>query len=626
MKAHHFNGSVLKMKRLRKTWAVLATALLFLATLVTTWGGVTASTVSVSGLGAGDATVYDANGKNVTGQTDLSRFRAYTVKYRGSIADSTQINNGDTATFTLPSDVQIANTQTCNVYDQNGNVAGTATIQPGSQTGTITFNNDLHGKLNRQITLSVGVIGTTTTTTDNSNAPSTGNGNHPSGDTNPATLATAINKVGWYDKDDNNLIHWDIVANLHNANLKDPVITDNMGPGMELVQGSVKVQEGYYDNGTFTGAISAPNPQVTTNGSQITISVPSTNLAIHVSYEVKITNKDEANYENKATISAANLSQTGTDSATLPGELKGNVTFDEGGVTVLKEDATTKKPLAGAKFGLFTKDHQIVGEETTGADGEAHFGNLNSGDYVVKEIAAPSGYEINNQLYPVTVPDSTTAVNITVPDQKKAVSSSSLSKMSSSSSSSKKSSSSSSSSQSSSSSSKVVKSSSSSSSSRVISSSKSSSSTKVLSSSSSKSKSSSSSTKVVTPSSSTTSSKSSRSLKSVKASSTSSSSSSSSSTEVTVSSSSSVVKSEKSSSSVRSFVPVTPVQTPSSSATSTQRTENRSGAQQAAKSTSKHLQRMKGLPDTGDMVASGLVVAGMIVLAGAGFILVRHHH
>lgn len=605
------------MKRLRKTWAVLATALLFLATLVTTWGGVTASTVSVSGLGAGDATVYDANGKNVTGQTDLSRFRAYTVKYHGSIADSTQINNGDTATFTLPSDVQIANTQTCNVYDQNGNVAGTATIQPGSQTGTITFNNDLHGKLNRQITLSVGVIGTTTTTTDNSNAPSTGNGNHPSGDTNPATLATAINKVGWYDKDDNNLIHWDIVANLHNANLKDPVITDNMGPGMELVQGSVKVQEGYYDNGTFTGAISAPNPQVTTNGSQITISVPSTNLAIHVSYEVKITNKDEANYENKATISAANLSQTGTDSATLPGELKGNVTFDEGGVTVLKEDATTKKPLAGAKFGLFTKDHQIVGEETTGADGEAHFGNLNSGDYVVKEIAAPSGYEINNQLYPVTVPDSTTAVNITVPDQKKAVSSSSSSKMSSSSSSS---------SQSSSSSSKVVKSSSSSSSSRVISSSKSSSSTKVLSSSSSKSKSSSSSTKVVTPSSSTTSSKSSRSSKSVKASSTLSSSSSSSFTKVTVSSSSSVVKSEKSSSSVRSFVPVTPVQTTSSSATSTQRTENRSGAQQAAKSTSKHLQRMKGLPDTGDMVASGLVVAGMIVLAGAGFILVRHHH
>ena len=570
----------------------------------------------------------------MTGQTDLSRFRAYTVKYRGSIADSTQINNGDTATFTLPSDVQIANTQTCNVYDQNGNVAGTATIQPGSQTGTITFNNDLHGKLNRQITLSVGVIGTTTTTTDNSNTPSTGSGNHPSGDTNPATLATAINKVGWYDKDDNNLIHWDIVANLHNANLKDPVITDNMGPGMELVQGSVKVQEGYYDNGAFTGAISAPNPQVTTNGSQITISVPSTNLAIHVSYEVKITNKDEANYENKATISAANLSQTGTDSATLPGELKGNVTFDEGGVTVLKEDATTKKPLAGAKFGLFTKDHQIVDEETTGADGEAHFGNLNSGDYVVKEIAAPSGYEINNQLYPVTVPDSTTAVNITVPDQKKAVSSSS---------SSKKSSSSSSSSQSSSSSSKVVKSSSSSSSSRVISSSKSSSSTKVLSSSSSKSKSSSSSTKVVTPSSSTTSSKSSRSLKSVKASSTSSSSSSSSSTEVTVSSSSSVVKSEKSSSSVRGFVPVESTTSSSSSKASSarafqlvapvhtkassQRAEHRSGdAQQAAKSISKHLQRMKGLPDTGDMVASGLVVAGMIVLAGAGFILVRHHH
>lgn len=398
-----------------------------------------ASTVNISGLDAGSAVVTDDTGKIVTGQNDLSKFRAYTVKYQGSIPDSTQINNGDTAIFTVPNNVQIATDQSCNVYDQNGNIAGTASIQAGSHTGVITFNNDLHGKLSRTISLSIGVIGTTTTTTNNSNVPGQGSGNTPSGDNNPGALATAINKVGWFDKTNPDIIHWDIVANIHNANLTDPVITDNMGPGMELVPGSVEVQEGYYVNGAFTGAIDAPNPQVTTNGSEMKISLPSTNLAIHVSYEAKITNTNESQYSNKATISAANLTQTGTDSATLPGTLKGDVTYKQGGINVMKVDANTNKPLAGAKFALFTKGHESVGEATTGADGIAHFTGLDAGDYYLKEIVAPKGYHINNKLYPVNVPDTKTTVKISVPDTIETSSSSSSSSSSSKSSSSTKS-------------------------------------------------------------------------------------------------------------------------------------------------------------------------------------------
>lgn len=532
------------MKCFRKIGAAVAATILFLATFITTWGGVKASSVSVSGLGAANATVYDTSGKDVTSQTNLSRFRAYTVKYHGSIADSVEINNGDTATFTLPDNVSVASAQSCNIYDQNGDVAGTATIAAGAKTGTITFNNDLHGKLNRSITLSVGVTGTTTETTNNSNAPSTGTTTN--GDTNPETLAAAINKVGWFDEDDNNIIHWDIVANLHNADLKNPVITDNMGPGMELVPGSVKVQEGYYDNGTFTGAISAPNPQITTNGSQITISVPSTNLAIHVSYEVKITNKNVANYENKATISAANLSQAGTDSAMLPGGLRGNVAFDEGALTVEKVDATTKKPLAGAKFALFTKDHQIVDEETTGADGLAHFTKLDSGDYVVKEIAAPSGYTINNKLYSVTIPDTTKGITVTVPDTRDTSSKAS-----------------------SSSSAKVDK--------------------------------------AANPS-----------LESDK-------------------SFSASYKAEKSftasvnghfskgNSQAQTVVPVESNQSSSlRTSGSVQKAPTGAAALQPVKHSSRNAQWLNRLPDTGDMIASGLVVIGVVVLTGAGFLLLRH--
>ena len=433
------------MKKIHKFSALLLTGLMFIATLITSIGGVGANTISISGLDAGSAVVTDDTGKTVTGQNDLSKYRAYTVKYQGSIPDSTQINNGDTATFTAPSNVQIAANQTCNVYDQNGNIAGTASIQAGSHTGVITFNNDLHGKISRTISLSIGTIGTTTTTTNNSNVPGQGSGNTPSGNNNPGALAAAINKVGWFDKTNQNIIHWDVVANLHNANLTDPVITDNMGPGMELVPGSIKVQEGYYVNGAFTGAIDAPNPQVTTNGSEMKISLPSTNLAIHVTYEAKITNTNESQYANKATISAANLTQTGTDSATLPGTIKGGVTYKQGGINVMKVDANTNKPLAGAKFALFTKGHESVGEATTGADGIAHFTGLDAGDYYLKEIVAPKEYHINNKLYPVNVPDTKTTVKISVPDTIETSSSSSSSSSSSKSSSSKSSSSSSSS-------------------------------------------------------------------------------------------------------------------------------------------------------------------------------------
>lgn len=544
------------MKCFRKIGAAVAATILFLATLITTWGGVKASSVSVSGLGAANATVYDASGKDVTSQTNLSRFRAYTVKYHGSIADSVEINNGDTATFTLPDNVSVASAQSCNIYDQNGDVAGTATIAAGAKTGTITFNNDLHGKLNRSITLSVGVTGTTTETTNNSNAPSTGTTTN--GDTNPETLAAAINKVGWFDEDDNNIIHWDIVANLHNADLKNPVITDNMGPGMELVPGSVKVQEGYYDNGTFTGAISAPNPQITTNGSQVTISVPSTNLAIHVSYEVKITNKNVANYENKATISAANLSQAGTDSAMLPGGLRGNVAFDEGALTVEKVDATTKKPLAGAKFALFTKDHQIVDEETTGADGLAHFTKLDSGDYVVKEIAAPSGYTINNKLYSVTIPDTTKGITVTVPDTRDT-------------------------------------------SSKASSSSTAKSETSSISNSAESEKSSSLGTAKLGKNSNP-------SLASDK-------------------SFSASVNGHfsKGNSQAQTVVPVESNQSSSlRTSGSVQKAPTGAAALQPVKHSSRNASWLNRLPDTGDMIASGLVVVGVVVLAGAGFLLLRH--
>lgn len=121
------------MKRLRHGWAVLMAGLLLVGMLIQVRGSVVASSVSVTGLGAADATVTDSSGKDVTHNTELDRYSTYSVKYHFTIANGTSVNSGDTTTFTLPTNVLVVNNQTCNVYDQNGTVAGTATIAAGSR-------------------------------------------------------------------------------------------------------------------------------------------------------------------------------------------------------------------------------------------------------------------------------------------------------------------------------------------------------------------------------------------------------------------------------------------------------------------------------------------------------------
>lgn len=82
-------------------------------------------------------------------------------------------------------------------------------------------------------------------------------------------------------------------------------------------------------------------------------------------------------------------------------------------VTVIKTDAETKKELEGARFGLYAAEDiinvdgkVIVAKDTlvekavTGADGKCVFlSDLPLGQYYVKEIEAPKGYVLNEQIF-----------------------------------------------------------------------------------------------------------------------------------------------------------------------------------------------------------------------------------
>lgn len=391
---------------------------------------VNASQVSVQGLDAADATITDAKtGKVETSNSQLDKFGAYNVSYNWSIQDGITINNGDTTTFTIPNNVQVAQDETCNVYDQNKQIVGTATIKAGSHTGTITFNNILGNKTGRKGTLQVGVTGPYVNNSGN-NTPNSGSG---------TGQVPTINKVGWYDKNNSKLAWWQIVANMNNIDLKNPIITDNMGAGMQLVPGSLTVKEGNYVNGTFEEEKDITSQcSITTNGSEITVKLPAgtTDQTIAIEYQTKMVS-DESSYTNSATVTADNVSQEISNSATLPGNIKATVTYYQGQISVKKVDAETGEALPNASFTLFGDHNQALKTEKTDANGVAIFNNLANGTYYVKETGAPSGYAIDSSYQKVTLDSSVESTAITVKDQKLPVSSSSSSVVSSSSDSSK---------------------------------------------------------------------------------------------------------------------------------------------------------------------------------------------
>lgn len=70
-----------------------------------------------------------------------------------------------------------------------------------------------------------------------------------------------------------------------------------------------------------------------------------------------------------------------------------------------KED----KPMVGAKFQLIDSSENVLGETKTGTDGKIMFYSVPQGDYTLKQITAPEGYEIKEETKKVTVVGGETA-------------------------------------------------------------------------------------------------------------------------------------------------------------------------------------------------------------------------
>jgi len=87
-----------------------------------------------------------------------------------------------------------------------------------------------------------------------------------------------------------------------------------------------------------------------------------------------------------------------------------------GDIRIVKTDANTGEPLAGAKFGLY-QDGVLMMEAVSGEDGIAEFLNVAYGDYEIKEISAPAGYKLTNEVFAVSIRENGEVITVEIGNQ-----------------------------------------------------------------------------------------------------------------------------------------------------------------------------------------------------------------
>ncbi|MDR1464263.1 MAG: Cys-Gln thioester bond-forming surface protein [Oscillospiraceae bacterium] len=95
--------------------------------------------------------------------------------------------------------------------------------------------------------------------------------------------------------------------------------------------------------------------------------------------------------EQTALVAADELAEMRIDNKLIRGDIK-----------IYKTDSKTGKPLAGAKFGLYQGD-TLITEDITGADGYAAFLNIAYGEYEIREISAPEGYQRTDKVFKAVI-------------------------------------------------------------------------------------------------------------------------------------------------------------------------------------------------------------------------------
>ena len=110
---------------------------------------------------------------------------------------------------------------------------------------------------------------------------------------------------------------------------------------------------------------------------------------------------DSTKYPITITASALDITATRTNA------------LGKAGVEISKVDADSKSPLQGAGFRLYDASGSQVAEGYTGTNGKLTFADLKLGSYTCKEFQAPTGYELDETAFPVTLNQNEQVLKVT---------------------------------------------------------------------------------------------------------------------------------------------------------------------------------------------------------------------
>lgn len=364
-----------------------------------------AATVPITGNTAADATMTFADSGSTASASDIIYdWQGVNVSYKFSVADGVPINAGDTATFTLPSNVVAKNNLTFDVKDNNGTVIGYFTIQQGATTGTLTFNqNASQAHLNRAGSLTITAAGSKAT------------------DTNPNNFI--INKNGWIPNQKTltgspTTLTWNVAFNNPAATLTHVKIADTLGPNQTYVNGSVVANTGYYLNGQFISTGTIEPQSVLIKGNQLIFVFGNVSQTVNMTYQVTVPEADASqinNWTNNVTLQSDQVTEDASHTITWGGTGTGTGDVQNGDVILTKTNSVTGDAVPGATFELLDAVGNVIKDNlVSDNNGQIALTDLPTGDYVLVETGFPVGYypSADNE-YPFTItPGQTTPVAI----------------------------------------------------------------------------------------------------------------------------------------------------------------------------------------------------------------------
>lgn len=136
------------------------------------------------------------------------------------------------------------------------------------------------------------------------------------------------------------------------------------------------------------------------------ILIPIASLEKSGKFKIKIQTQLETKpviYGKAPDSSLQDYALTGFSYEEVPTELNQEYEKNETEITIEKQDEKTKQNLAGAKFQILDQDYKIIKEVETDEKGQIKLQQIMPGKYYIKEIKAPEGYEINNNIQEIDI-------------------------------------------------------------------------------------------------------------------------------------------------------------------------------------------------------------------------------